>query len=640
MLNKQTAEKISFWNLIQSNKIEIPIIQRDYAQGRLEQEKVRTRFLHALYTSLNEEKFIELDFVYGSQVDDALQLLDGQQRLTTLFLLHFYFANKDQVDEKLKSRLLNFTYETRISSREFCESLVKDTFDIANLENDKKISELITDKPWFFLSWKQDPTISAMLNMLDAIHSKFYNIRNGWSKLTEQNVIQFYHLDLDNFGLSDDLYITMNARGKALTAFENFKALLEKQISDGGWENKNAEFNQKFAYKIDNQWTDLLWNYRNKENSIDDYLLQLISNLYLVNKKDLENIQKLAATPSALISIPFDKSAFEYLVNSLDKYTDIDFSLIDTILNKLNFLNLKDLKSDMVFSNFFELITTSTHVTYPQRVMFYAQTSYLISKFKFSIESFSDWMRVIRNIVNNSTIDNDDSFLSALNLVTELVPGQDKIYQYLQDTSISSKFSTKQVEEEKLKAALIIQSENNRKAIHDLEDTLFCRGSIKIFLECFEEFEYENLNKLRKNVVEKYLTEKDISNDFRRALLTIGDNKFYQYWWSILHAVSAPKRCLIANTEDLKFLFNRDSSYLKDLFNLLMKKDLEAIINDYEIPLDMPNWKKRLITEPNLLDYAKHHYIAIKDDESCCWLIPQSRVANSDVGRLKCRLIT
>lgn len=44
MLNKQTAEKISFWNLLQSNKIEIPIIQRDYAQGRLEQEKIRERF--------------------------------------------------------------------------------------------------------------------------------------------------------------------------------------------------------------------------------------------------------------------------------------------------------------------------------------------------------------------------------------------------------------------------------------------------------------------------------------------------------------------------------------------------------------------------------------------------------------------
>ena len=108
---------------------------------------------------------------------------------------------------------------------------------------------------------------------------------------------------------------------------------------------------------------------------------------------------------------------------------------------------------------------------------------------------------------------------------------------------------------------------------------------------------------------------------------------------SILHAVSAPKRCLIANTEDLKFLFNRDPSYLKELFIVLMDKDLEEVIDDYELPVDMPNWKQRLIKEPNLLDYSKHHYLAIKEDESCCWLIPQSRVANNDAGRTRCRLI-
>ena len=345
MLNKQTAEKISFWNLLQSNKIEIPIIQRDYAQGRLEQEKIRERFLNALYISLSEEKSIELDFVYGSQVDDTLQLLDGQQRLTTLFLLHFYFVNKDHVDNITKNKLLNFTYETRISSREFCESLINDVFDITNLDDSTRISELITDKPWFFLSWQQDPTIAAMLNMLDAIHAKFYDIKNGWSKLTERNVIQFYHLNLDNFGLSDDLYITMNARGKALTAFENFKALLEKQINEEGWEDKDTEFNQKFAYKIDNQWTDLLWSYRNKENSIDEYFLQLISNLYLVNKRELDNVQILATNPSTLISISFDKSTLEYLVKSLDNYSSTDLNLISNQLSNLNFLNFKDLKS-------------------------------------------------------------------------------------------------------------------------------------------------------------------------------------------------------------------------------------------------------------------------------------------------------
>lgn len=248
-------------------------------------------------------------------------------------------------------------------------------------------------------------------------------------------------------------------------------------------------------------------------------------------------------------------------------------------------------------------------------------------------------MRVIRNIVNNSTIDNDESFLSALNLVRELARGQDNIYQYLEKNMISSKFAAKQIDEEIIKAKLINESQENKNAIHKLEDSQFCRGSIGIFLDCLDEFSFEKLNILRKNIVQKYLNDRDISNDFRRALLTIGDNKFYNYWWSILHAVSAPKRCLIANTEDLKFLFNRDPSYLKELFIVLMDKDLEEVIDDYELPVDMPNWKQRLIKEPNLLDYSKHHYLAIKEDESCCWLIPQSRVANNDAGRTRCRLI-
>ena len=46
-------------------KITIPIIQRDYAQGRRdpEIERVRNRFLDALYAGLS--KPITLDFIYG-----------------------------------------------------------------------------------------------------------------------------------------------------------------------------------------------------------------------------------------------------------------------------------------------------------------------------------------------------------------------------------------------------------------------------------------------------------------------------------------------------------------------------------------------------------------------------------------------
>ena len=38
---------------------------------------------------------------------------------------------------------------------------------------------------------------------------------------TEHPAITFQLLDLENFGLSDDLYIKMNARGKPLTNFRN-----------------------------------------------------------------------------------------------------------------------------------------------------------------------------------------------------------------------------------------------------------------------------------------------------------------------------------------------------------------------------------------------------------------------------------
>ena len=71
----------------------------------------------------------------------------------------------------------------------------------------------------------------------------------------------------------------------------------------------------------------------------------------------------------------------------------------------------------------------------------------------------------------------------------------------------------------------------------------------------------------------------------------------------------------------------------------LAENDLDAILLNYEIPNDMPNWKKRLIKEKNLLDYSIQHHIAIKEDQSRCWLIPQSKVANSKEGASKCRLI-
>jgi uncharacterized protein with ParB-like and HNH nuclease domain len=94
MNNNKTAElksDLSFLELINDKKILIPVIQRDYAQGRIDAKatEIRNNFLSAIIDNLisNESAPLLLDFIYGSTADDnTFTPLDGQQRLTTLFL--------------------------------------------------------------------------------------------------------------------------------------------------------------------------------------------------------------------------------------------------------------------------------------------------------------------------------------------------------------------------------------------------------------------------------------------------------------------------------------------------------------------------------------------------------------------------
>jgi hypothetical protein len=300
--------KTTFWNYLKNNHIEIPIIQRDYAQGRLGKENLRKIFLGDIKKALDnafpyKDTEMKLDFVYGSKERDIINPLDGQQRLTTLWLLHWYIALRSGVlNEDNCNVFKHFTYETRISSREFCQNLcVPEHFETFNGTN---IVEFITKQTWFYSVWKQDPTIQSMLRMLggtkisnkndedtiDGIEELFKcpqeckifegpkcvayrRFNKYWNELTGDNCpIVFYHLPLEDFGLSDDLYIKMNARGKQLTSFENFKAdligYITKQAEEtidtnNKWYNLLDSING-IPIKLDTDWTDLFWENRSQ----------------------------------------------------------------------------------------------------------------------------------------------------------------------------------------------------------------------------------------------------------------------------------------------------------------------------------------------------------------------------------------
>ncbi len=249
--------------------IEIPLIQRDFAQGRVTPrvDEIRTTFLDALHEAITGGEPIGLDFVYGEINDRTFEPLDGQQRLTTLFLLHWYLAFRTGGLGDFQ-QWTRFSYATRPSARLFCERIVEHPppADLASSP-----STWLVDQSWYLHVWRLDPTIQSMLVMLDAIASVLAedDLEAAWARLTDElnPAVWFQLLPIDEMGSAADLYIKMNSRGKPLTEFEVFKAQLGRTIAHT---NRGMEF----GHKIDGSWADLLWDYRGENGVVDDEFMR------------------------------------------------------------------------------------------------------------------------------------------------------------------------------------------------------------------------------------------------------------------------------------------------------------------------------------------------------------------------------
>lgn len=654
---------LGFTELIQAHKLEIPIIQRDYAQGRKDKKEIRHNFLKALFESITTNNPIKLDFIYGSCQNGAFQPLDGQQRLTTLFLLHWYAAAKDkELSSDTKVLLSKFSYETRITSRDFCLALIENDIDIPDSKSN--ISDIIIDSNWFFLSWKSDPTIDAMLRTIDDIHKQFNEVDNLWAMLNNKpNLISFYYVELENIGLTDDLYIKMNARGKLLTPFENFKASLQKKVEDEKWETVKS-FQDSFAFKIDTVWTDYFWHQFRKNNTIDEAFMRMIASICMIRQaidrtitkaEDRANlITTIQEQPNSIRPEHFTKSSFEYLTDTFNIYEKVYKENTDL---KPSFImwrhsSRKSILSEIVFDDNTYSTVQINSATYTQKVLFFAQTEYLKRNNTLNKEKFEEWMRVVRNIVSRGDVDKDgnrpdivrspQAFDGAVNLINELSEYCSDIYNNLSTiTSLKSQFAKEQIEEEKTKAKLIIRYPNYRETIFSAEDNELLRGRIEFLFYCMnydknpENFDFQLFSTLTSVMNTHFNSEDNLNNDLRRALLSIevsGNYDFYCYWWSYWHIASATKRRLFDRFRELEYFIYSDwREYFKKLVLELCNKDLKAIATDFTPPANFPNWKLRMIKEKDLLDTkGKSNYIAITDDNLSCWLLKSKRPRDTD----------
>ena len=484
---------------VQLNKIAIPIIQRDYAQGRIDPDvnRVRSRFLYSLYNAITGDP-VTLDFVYGD-IDEkgTMTPLDGQQRLTTLFLLHWYAAKKENISEEKYAFLNKFSYETRYSARYFCEELVKFTPSF-----ETELSSDIKNQAWFPLDWKNDPTISSMLVMLDAIDERFKGVPDIWSRL-ENKAITFYFLPIKDMGLTDELYIKMNSRGKPLTLFEHFKAELEREIRALD-EKSGQNVANRIIEKIDKEWTDLLWNYRNsgaggaEDNIIDDEFLRYFKFVcdiicyregkspqsYSNDVFDLLNLYFSAENEHAFANIETLESFFDCWCNingysnptkfleSFMSFTHKPGKIIVDSRYKI------DIFEDCIHS-YSDKSGRTRQFPLNRIVLLYAVTVYLQHQSEVDYADFVRRIRIVNNLIQNSEDEVSDRL--DRNRIPAIIQAVDAIILTgAIDDSIENNFNVNQIQEEKEKAEFLVNNPARADEVFELEDHYMLKGQIAI----------------------------------------------------------------------------------------------------------------------------------------------------------------
>lgn len=526
----------TFWQLAIQYKIEIPIIQRDYAQGRCDNKSVeiRGKFLDDLLDGLiNYNTPLELDFVYGKVKDDNFIPIDGQQRLTTLFLLHWYIAVRLIKPFQIKG----FSYKTRISARDFCNCLIDINKQLEVKMLYENFSDNIKNTSWFFLSWQKDPTVQSMLNMLDAIHEKFKdtNLKNIWNNLSSPNYllpsdnpklnslierlrenkdyeidleelkkqpnISFKFLNLEDFKLTDELYLKMNARGRALSDFESFKAwmignvdsLKEKDSSSENfsikWESQESN-NNHWHYLMDKDWADWLWINRDlkikvvNENPFDKAGINFVKNIafinHFLNRGDENAVDWKIIYDDYLakndLTTFYASRVYDKCFNSIEK-CELLFASFKVLSKKQSFLN-KYLPESWGDDN--EKLSESLlrSSTLEEKCYLYAIVQFYANDI--DRKGFDKWFRVIRNLIENTDF-NSDKFQDILISIKHLANPIVVLVKKLGMPEIKG-FEPNQKNEEIVKLKLIVENESWENEIIEAENHPLFRGKISFLL--------------------------------------------------------------------------------------------------------------------------------------------------------------
>ena len=553
-MDSNIKSNTSFWSEISDYKIQVPYYQRDYAQGRIDNgriDNIRKVFVEEMYGAIMgfNNKECHLGLVFGSydENEKVFIAVDGQQRLTTVFLLHWYVAWRENKLNDYKEKLLNFSWDTRSYSSQFVELLFK-------IRPSGNVIDSIKTNSTYFSVWENDPTVKGMLTMLEEIEKQYPNDILLCSQLFSNDCKIKYDilkLEKDSDGKT---YLKMNSRGRSLTTFELFKSkLLDKYKPNFGhkFDNEWLSFMIKFSATRDSQSSETSDSQSSDPdipfmNFINEYTYTYLQ-LKLKSGSDIANNYKEftdAKKKGELTDVPFisfDKyngafegDCLEYFEKSLDWICQ-NYENIKLIDNKIRF-------SDSRF--FIDAIIKDNNPNFTHRAKLFAVFKYaeLTGYDQIDTELYEKWTRVFRNLVANTDINgsNIGGICKAINKIDN-----SDIYGYLSNGGEISAFTKDQVEEEIAKATQILNGtprsdgKSWEEIIIEAENYAFFRGVIRfLFTQKKIGDDWEHFDTKWENA-QKYFYENGVKKDtsyrdnalLMKSLLANCDNFREKIWW-------------------------------------------------------------------------------------------------------------
>lgn len=251
-------------------KIIIPDLQRDYCWGTTMSDKgvsLASQFANDLLAQYRaKSKDLSIGLLYGYEVPFGhLQLCDGQQRITTLYLMLGLLNKKTRTlqDRLLSQREMDefqepyLQYAIRETTLYFMNDLVTSFF----CDDSMKGVADIYNQSWYFDEYDNDPSIkSIMQSMIDI--EKIINRLEGDELYRFAyflcNDIKFIYYDMESRREGEKTFVIINTKGEPLSPTENLKPIFLE-----------AYGNVQSVSKTWEEWETFFWKHRSEENGND-----------------------------------------------------------------------------------------------------------------------------------------------------------------------------------------------------------------------------------------------------------------------------------------------------------------------------------------------------------------------------------